>query len=188
MAEPIFIARRIQEIAERHGLQLFLLALDYSKAFDSIPHDKRVESLHRLGAPPKMIRLVEMLYGIKLQEGISDEFEQRIGIRQGCPLSPYLYIIATSCLMTDVQKDWDKEPENQLPPRACCPTPLFADDTVLMSNTAAKMTRFLDLEYCFRTGLKQPNIKYLGAAFSATLNVGMVVRSTHFNGMEISRL
>ena len=36
-AEPIFIARRVQEIAERHGLQLYLLALDYSKAFDSIP-------------------------------------------------------------------------------------------------------------------------------------------------------
>ena len=61
-AEPIFIARRIQEIAERHGLQLFLLALDYSKALDSIPHDRLVESLHRLGAPRGMIRLMEMLY------------------------------------------------------------------------------------------------------------------------------
>ena len=96
-------------MAERHGLQLYMLALDYSKAFDSIPHAKLVESLRRLGAPPHMTRLVEMLYvsprfRIKIQEGISDEYEQKIGIRQGCPLSPYLYIIATSCLMTDVLK------------------------------------------------------------------------------------
>ena len=132
-AEPIFIARRIQEITERHGLELLFLALDYSKAFDSIPHDRLVESLHRLGAPRDMIRLVELLYAspnfrIKIPEGISEEYEQQISIRQGCPLSPYLYIIATSCLMTDVLKDWDNEPDNALPPGAnhpiffCLPT------------------------------------------------------------------
>ena len=122
-AEPIFIARRIQEMAERHGLQLYMLALDYSKAFDSIPHDKLMESLRRMGAPTHMTRLVELLYvspkfRIKIPEGISDEFEQKIGIRQGCPLSPYLYIIATSRLMTDVLQDWEKETENELPPGA----------------------------------------------------------------------
>ena len=210
-AEPIFIARRIQEIAERHGLQLFLLALDYSKAFDSIPHDRLIESLHRLGAPQDMIRLVELLYAspkfrIKIQEGISEEFEQQIGIRQGCPLSPYLYIIAPSCLMTDVLKDWENEPENAPPPGASHPALLFADDTLLLTDTATKMTRLLELiinhsdtynlklnrakcqllvtndrgtRVHFPDGTeteKHPSIKYLGATFSATLDVGMIVR------------
>ena len=91
-AEPIFIARRIQELAERHGTQLYMLALDYSKAFDSIPHEKLLECLTRMGAPTKMITLVNAIYTtprfrIKIPEGISDEFQQEIGIRQGCPLS-----------------------------------------------------------------------------------------------------
>ena len=118
-AEPIFIARRTQEFAERHGNTLYMLALDYSKAFDSIPHTKLSESLNRYGAPTKLISLINCVYmnprfRIKLPEGISTERTQDIGIRQGCPLSLYLYIIATSCLMedllVDVRKEYDTSP------------------------------------------------------------------------------
>ena len=92
-AEPIFIARRVQELAERNGLPLYLLALDYSKAFDCIPHPKLIECLHRMGAPIKLTALVAAIYRdprfrITIQEGISDEHNQEIGIRQGCPLPP----------------------------------------------------------------------------------------------------
>ena len=54
-AEPIFIARRTQEIAERFGRPLYMLALDYSKAFDSTPHHKLTECLRRYGAPTKSL-------------------------------------------------------------------------------------------------------------------------------------
>ena len=148
-AEPIFIARRIQELAERHGTQLYMLALDYSKAFDSIPHEKLLECLIRMGAPTKMISLVQAIYTsprfrIRIPEGVSDEFHQEIGSRQGCPLSPYLYIVATSCQMTDLLKDFgnlDIEP----PTGARFPTLLFADDTLLFSEKAAHMERLLRL-------------------------------------------
>ena len=39
-AESIFLTCRIQELDQRHGTQLYMLALDYSKAFDSIPPQK----------------------------------------------------------------------------------------------------------------------------------------------------
>ena len=146
-AEPIFIARRTQEIAERHGLPLYLLALDYSKAFDSIPHDKLVECLNRMGASGKMIALVASIYlspkfRIKIPEGISDEHAQEIGIQQGCPLSPYLYIIATSCLMYDLIRDY-KQLEHPPPQGSTYPALLFADDTLLLSDTAAQREELL---------------------------------------------
>ena len=120
-AEPIFIARRTQDLAERSGTPLYILALDYSKAFDSIPHPKLTESLRRKGASEKNIALVEAIYRhptfrIRIPEGTSEEQQQDIGIRQGCPLSPYLYIIATSCLMTDLLEDLTREDFNP-PPR-----------------------------------------------------------------------
>ena len=125
-AEPIFIARRVQELAERHGLPLHILALEYSKAFHSIPHTKLIECLHRIGAPTKLTKLLAAIYQnpkfrIKIIEGISDEFNQEIGIRQGCPLSHYLYIIATSCLMTDLLRDFDRE-DTPVPQGATYPT------------------------------------------------------------------
>ena len=86
------------------------------------------------------------------------------------------------------------------------PALLFADDTLLLSNTAAKVTRLLNLivnhsdtynlklnrakcqllvtndngdRVLFPDGtetIKHPSIKYLGATFSATLDVSMIVR------------
>ena len=209
-AEPIFIARRVQEMAERHGEQLYMLALDYSKAFDSIPHAKLIECLTRLGAPSKMTALVRAVYDhprfrIKIPEGISEEHSQEIGIRQGCPLSPYLYILATSCLVTDMLEDY--QPPNQpFPPEDAKPILLFADDALLLTKKAARMNQLLALiiehsanynlqlnkEKCqllvtndvgspvkFPDGTlvtKHASIKYLGATFSATVDTGMILR------------
>ena len=103
----------------------------------------------RMGAPQKMISLVRAIYTsprfrIEIPEGISDELHQEIGIRQRCPLSPYLYIIATSCQMTDLLRDiqdLDTEP----PTGARYPTLLFADDTLLLTDKAAHMEQLLQL-------------------------------------------
>ena len=77
-------------------LHLYFLALDYSKAFDSIPHEKLIECLIRIGAPKKIVDLVQAIYTnprfrIKFPKGASDEFTQDIGIRQGCPPLPVYY-------------------------------------------------------------------------------------------------
>ena len=220
MAEPIFIARRAQEIAERHGTQLYMLALDYSKAFDSIPHDKLTECLVRMGASPKNIALVSAIYRtprfrIKIPEGISRELTQDIGIRQGCPLSPYLYIIATSCLTEDFLRDLQL---TDTPEGTSFPTLLFADDTLLLTKTARQMTKALNLiiehsrtynlylnkEKCqllvtndlgcnvlFPEGTlvkKHDTIKYLGTTFSATLDVGLITRQKLAEAAQTLRL
>ena len=209
-AEPIFIAHRIQELAERHGTQLYMLALDYSKAFDCIPHEKFLECLIRMGAPTKMISLVQAIYTspkfrIKIPEGISDEFHQEIGIRQGCPLSPYLYIIATSCQMTDLLKDFEKL-DIEPPTGASHPALLSADDTLLFSEKPAHMEHLLRLviehstpynlalnkgkcqllvtndvgsRVNFPDGTpvtRQEQVKYLGATFNTTLDINRIVR------------
>ena len=187
-----------------------MLALDYSKAFDSIPHSKLTESLQRLGASQKNICLVDAIYRnprfrIKIPEGISQEHSQDIGIRQGCPLSPYLYIIATSCLMHDFLRDYNRHISD--PPEGMrFPTLLFADDTLLMTNTARQMTQTLSMiiahSYNYNLQLnkdkcqllvtndlgcpvifpdgtpvtKHETIKYLGATFHAKLDMGHILR------------
>ena len=121
------------------------------------------------------------------------------------PLSPYLYIIATSCLLRDLLKDCPPTAA-VLPDGATCPILLFADDALLLTRTARQMNLLLRLiiEHSLPYNLllnkakcqllitndvgcrvyfpdgeevtKHNAIKYLGAVFSATLDVGMIVR------------
>lgn len=105
-SQPLFIARRLQDQAEQADDNLFLVFLDWEKAFDKIDKDMMVKALSRLGVPEKMQRMVAALYvdpqfRIRDREGKSTYRKQRAGIRQGCPLSPYLFV----CLMTVISED-----------------------------------------------------------------------------------
>eukprot|EP00971_Amphidinium_carterae_P217594 4319431-Amphidinium_carterae.1 len=93
-SNAVFVVRRLQELAEREGQSLFMLALDFSKAFDSISHQKLLSTLKRYHIPPAILNVISAIYTgsrfrATLTQGISETEKQGIGIRQGCPLSPY---------------------------------------------------------------------------------------------------
>ena len=128
---------------------IFFLALEYSMAFHSIPHQKLLACLHRMGTPSEIRSLVKgPVRRHKIQDkdsrGISDEYKPEIRVRQGCPLSLYLYIIATSCLMMNLLKDYEQG-NVTLPTGATHPTLLFADDALLLTKAAAQMDKLLAL-------------------------------------------
>ena len=58
---PVFIARRIQDIAEASGGEGLLTFLDWKQAFDKINHHRMFEALERINIPPKMLRIINKL-------------------------------------------------------------------------------------------------------------------------------
>ena len=68
-------------------------------------------------------------------------FSQQSGIRQGCPLSPYLFIIAMTALAHDVNAQLSPNRKRLL--GAQSDTLLYADDTVLYSNDPNELNTFL---------------------------------------------
>lgn len=77
---------------------LYLLFVDYEKAFDSVDRDCIWAELYNLGVPGKIISLIRTSYEAfkcsVLHDGlISDSFPSLTGVRQGCLLSPLLFII-----------------------------------------------------------------------------------------------
>ncbi len=70
---------------------------DFKAAFPSISHDYLHAAMKRMGLPGWLCRATKFLYDGTRSE-ISNGglrfpgFEQTVGIRQGCPLSPLLFI------------------------------------------------------------------------------------------------
>ncbi len=89
---------------EQRQLPLGILSLDQEKAFDRVSHAFLMSVLERLKFGPLFRAWIRLLYTrVKSRIGVngfySELVEQRGGVRQGCPLSPLLYILSLEPLV-----------------------------------------------------------------------------------------
>ena len=80
---------------EKHGALIFL---DQEKAFDRVDHQFIFKTLGAFGLGKNFIKWVKVLYKdiqsmVKVNGFLTDPINITRGIRQGCPLSPLLYIL-----------------------------------------------------------------------------------------------
>ena len=132
---------------------LHVLFLDWSKAFHSVSVSAIESSLSFFGVPPLFVDSILSLYRspkfrVRDAGKLSDASPQTRGLRQGCPLSPYLFNFVLSQLLHDVETSYTSQ-FGLLSGVIYTPSPLwdleYADDTALMSNSAEQITRLLHL-------------------------------------------
>ena len=93
--------------SDRYG-RVHLLALDWRKAFDSVNIDALLNALRRFGLPGHLLNVLRSIYSDRVFvvaecRQTSVEHSQRSGICQGCPLSPFLFIMVMSIMMRDAR-------------------------------------------------------------------------------------
>ena len=96
--DQIATLRIIVEQAMEWQAPLYVCFVDFEKAFDSIDRKSMWNILRNYGVPGKTVDIIRKLYeGFACQvihDGrLSEEFQVTTGVRQGCLLSPLLFLV-----------------------------------------------------------------------------------------------
>ena len=142
--DQIFALRLIVEKCWEYAKDIFACFVDLEKAYDRVPRQKLWGVLQEYGINGQLLAAVKSLYYcsemcVRVNGNKSNPFTVGVGLRQGCVLSPLLFIIFM---------DWiDRHSRG-----AECVTIgdcsvdrlLFADDLVLLSSSKDDLQRALD--------------------------------------------
>ncbi|KAF7641042.1 hypothetical protein LDENG_00298150 [Lucifuga dentata] len=80
-----------------------ILFLDFHKAFDSVSHQFIFDTLQYFKFGRPFIQAIKTLYNggnscVKLSHGTSSRFDIHKGVRQGCPVLPYIFLLVSQIL------------------------------------------------------------------------------------------
>ena len=149
-SDPAFILRRLQDYSAKVGQQFHILFLDWKQAFDKVDHSAMLIALRRLGVHPHYLAIIKDLYTdpIFCTQGYSTEKswgKVHTGIRQGCPLSPYLFIMVMTVMFDDVDSRLRAHgiPQNTWSIGKPVYDLEYADDTALMAVSIPQLENFL---------------------------------------------
>ena len=96
--------KMIIEKNRERGQDLFLCFIDYSKAFDTVVHEKLWNGMHVMSFPTHIITLLKNMYdqqkaAVRTACGNSEWLKIGQGVRQGCTLFPHLFNIYSESIM-----------------------------------------------------------------------------------------
>lgn len=97
----IFMLRNIIEQSIEFQKPMAINFIDFNKAFDSIHRESSWNIMRSDGVPGRNINIVRNLYlnsscCIRTVGGVTDSFNIDTGARQGCILSPFLFLMVTN--------------------------------------------------------------------------------------------
>ena len=148
--DAIFALRQLIEKSIEFNETLYLAFVDQEKAFDRVDRNKLWEILKQYGVSTHLTNLCRSLYNnseciVRATGEHSEPFTIRSGVRQGCVLSPLLFItyIDNICKETSQaetariphDENTEEEPSANLTIREL----LFADDQALIAKSEAEL-------------------------------------------------
>ena len=138
-----------------------IIALDQEKAYDRLTHEYLWKTLEAFGMPKHFINTIKALYKaaetkVIINGVMSDPFIVRRGVRQGDPISCFLFNLGIEPLTCMIRSDRNISGYNVPGTDDQLIINLFADDTVLYLSTKDSLkttTKVLD-KWCEASGAK----------------------------------
>ena len=149
--EHIVTLRLIIEVFLRKRTKLFIVFVDFKKAYDLVPRNRLFEILINLGCGATMLGALMAIYHDTSSILGSTIISSTIGVRQGSPTSCYLFVIFVDVLILMYKS-------------RCLPEPIIEwlhclmlmDDTIIFATSREKVEEKLNIlnEYCINNGMK----------------------------------
>lgn len=129
------LLRDLVQIAEEKNIPAALISLDQLKAFDRVNWDFLFQTMSAFNFHPTFISWIKLLYTdifscVRVNGHLTETFSLTRGVRQGCPLSPLLYVIVAEVFAISIRQNSNIQ-GIPIPPRATNKISQYADDTTL---------------------------------------------------------
>ena len=154
----LFALRHFIDRCKPQKQPLFAAFVDLKQAYDSVQHPLLWASLQRKGIHGKMLAGIQSLYdggdmSTKISGSSGALSTARVGVRQGCPLSPTLFGIFFDSL--DAQLQAESAAAGVECRGARVPGLFYADDIALLSPSPQGLQQLLDTmhSFCVTNGL-----------------------------------
>ncbi|CAL1366122.1 unnamed protein product [Linum trigynum] len=143
----LILQETVHSMARKSGKKgMMLMKIDLAKAYDRIEWKFLEQTLYLAGFPPNFVAIVmQCVSSTQMQVlwngGESESFSPSRGLRQGCPLSPYLFTLCVErlshCIENAVkEKRW--KPVNLSPGEPPLSHLFFDDDLVLFAEASPR--------------------------------------------------
>ena len=149
-SDAIFILRQLQEKHVEWKKPLYMAFMDQEKGFDRVVRAELWKCLAERGIFGELLRAIQSLYicsqaAVRTTERETHWFEVKCGLRQGCVLSPLLFVI----FMDNIMKQANQE-ENSLEEM------MFADDLVLIADDQIRLQEMVSNldQQCKKYGIR----------------------------------
>lgn len=138
----------VLEFTERYKINGRMIAIDFQKAFDSVNRTFLYKALSAFNFGPSFIHWVQTFYknisSCVLNNGFSTgPFQIQRGVRQGDPLSPYLFIIALEVLAISIREN--KDIQGIMVDNEEIKLEIFADDLTAFLRNDQSLGNLLDI-------------------------------------------
>ena len=162
-ADQIFAVKQICEKAKRKRKKVFMGFMDLEKAYDSVNRKGLWQVLSMYGVSGKLLEGIKSLHEgskacVRVNGTLSEWFEIKNGVKQGCVMSPWLFNIFMDGVMKEVRQGMGTRGVRLVRGREewWISDLLYADDVVFVAESERELRELIDKfnRVCKRRGLK----------------------------------